>query len=291
MMGRIAVVFLAFSLVPTLSMAQRRGSGGTRTGVHSRGGRLSGPAMSIGSSHRQSGHRRSGHRYGRGHFRPGALVAPPTGYGNINHPGLGHAPNTPGIGVPLHSGIQPLPTINQPLIGPIRPGATGGSPRFRHGKRYRSGYPGRYRSHYNYGGSYGAGGVTVVGVPVVVGRYGYYPQQPQVIIVQQPPYQGQFQAQEPPRHMPGQILTERQAQERGLIYETRPPLAQERPTKPLTLLVFKDHSIYAVSEYWKEGDTICYVTSYGSQNCVSLDLLDVEFSKKLNEERSIKFEL
>ena len=47
----------------------------------------------------------------------------------------------------------------------------------------------------------------------------------------------------------------------------RPPLAQERPTKPLTLLVLKDHSIYAVTEYWKEGDRVCYVTSYGSQNC------------------------
>ena len=291
MMSRIAVVFLALSLVPTLSMAQRRGSGRTGTRMSSPGGRLSGPAMSIGSSHRQSGHRRSGHMYGRGHFRPGALVAPPTGYGNINHPGLGYAPNTPGIGVPLSTGIQPLPTINQPLIGPIRPGVTNFGRPPRHGKRYRSRYPSRYRSYYNYGGSYGAGGVAVVGVPVVVSGYGYYPQQPQVIIVQQPPYQGQFQAQEPPRHMPGQILTERQAQERGLIYETRPPLAQERPTKPLTLLVFKDHSIYAVSEYWKEGDSICYVTSYGSQNCVSLDLLDVEFSKKLNEERSVKFEL
>ena len=285
MMTRIAVVFLAFSLVPTLSLAQRRGSGRTGTRVSSPGGRLSGPAMTIGSSHR------SGHRYGHGHFRPGSLIAPPTGYGNINHPGLGFAPNTPGIGVPLTPGIQPLPTRNQHLIGPIRPGVTDFGRPPRHGKRYRSRYPSRYRSYYNYGGSYGAGGVAVVGVPVVVGGYGDYPQQPQVIIVQQPAYQEQLQAQEPPRHMPGRILTEREAERRGLIYETRPPLAQERPTKPLTLLVFKNHSIYAVSEYWKEDDSICYVTSYGSQNCVSLDLLDVEFTKKLNEERSIKFEL
>lgn len=290
MMTRIAVVFLAFSLVPTLAEAQRRGSGRTGTRVSSPGGRLSGPAMTIGSSHR-SGHR-SGHRYGHGHFRPGSLVAPPAGYGNINHPGLGFAPNTPGIGVPLAQGIQPLPTRNHHLIGPIRPGVTDFGRPHRHGKRYRSRYSSRYRSYYNYGSSYGAGGVAVVGVPVVVGGgYGYYPQQPQVIIVQQPAYQGQLQAQEPPRHMPGKILTEREAEQRGLIYETRPPLAQERPTKPLTLLVFKNHSIYAVSEYWKEDDSICYVTSYGSQNCVSLDLLDVEFTKNLNEERSIKFEL
>jgi hypothetical protein len=290
MMTRIAVVFLAFSLVPTLAEAQRRGSGRTGTRVSSPGGRLSGPAMTIGSSHR-SGHR-SGHRYGHGHFRPVSLVAPPAGYGNINHPGLGFAPNTPGIGVPLAQGIQPLPTRNHHLIGPIRPGVTDFGRPHRHGKRYRSRYSSRYRSYYNYGSSYGAGGVAVVGVPVVVGGgYGYYPQQPQVIIVQQPAYQGQLQAQEPPRHMPGKILTEREAEQRGLIYETRPPLAQERPTKPLTLLVFKNHSIYAVSEYWKEDDSICYVTSYGSQNCVSLDLLDVEFTKKLNEERSIKFEL
>ena len=128
MMSRIAVVFLALSLLPTLSMAQRRGSGRTRTRMSSPGGRLSGPAMSIGSRHRQSGH-----RYGHGHFRPGALVAPPTGYGNINHPGLGYAPNTPGIGVPLSTGIQPLPTINQPLIGPIRPGVTNFGRPPRHG--------------------------------------------------------------------------------------------------------------------------------------------------------------
>ena len=285
MMTRIAAVFLAFSLIPTLALAQRRGSGGTQTRVSSPGGRLRGPVRTVGHGHG------SRHRYGHGHFRPAALVAPPTGYGNINHPGLGYAPNTPGIGVPLTPGIQPLPTISQPLIGPIRPGATAFGPSRRYRRFSRHGHPRRYGNYYNSGGFYGAGGIAVVGVPVVVGGYGYYPQAPQVIIIQQPAYQGQLQAQEPPPPMPGRILTEREAEERGLIYETRPPLAQEKPTKPLALLVFKNHSIYAVSEYWKEGDRICYVTSYGSRNCVSLDLLDQEFTKKLNEERSVKFEL
>lgn len=273
MVTRIAAVLLASSLIPNLAIAQRSGYGGTGTRASSPGAQPGRAAMTTGS--------RYGHRYGHGHFRGQGGLAPPAGYGNINHPGLGYAPNTPGIGYPLTPSIQPMPTISQPLIGPIRPGAVG------FGRPYRYGYPGRYGGYYSYGGYYGAGGVAVVGVPVVVGGYGY-PQAPQVIIIQQPA----DQPQERPRQWPGTIRTEREGENaRGLIYETRPAPAREKPAKPLTLLVFKDHSIYAVTEYWKEGDRLCYVTSYGSQNCVSLDLLDLEFTKRLNEERSVKFEL
>lgn len=295
MPSRMVVTLLALNLVPALAIAQRHGGGhhrgGGGAGQHS--GNSAGPRMGYG--------------YGQGNpgssplvVAPGRGLAPFTGYGNINHPGLGFAPNTPGVGFPITSGIQPLPTTAHPFIGPIRPGATAFGPPVGYGGYYGLPYPPGY--HYGgygpYGYGYGFGGVTVIGVPVAVpvpvavGGYAY-PQQPPQIIIIQPGAQGQPQApaEEQPRHWPSSTRIEREPEkEVRLIYETRPPAA-EKPSQPLTLLVFKNHSIYAVTDYWKEGDRLCYDTSYGTQNCVSFDLLDVEFTRKLNEERNIKFKL
>lgn len=284
MPSRMVVTLLALNLVPALAIAQRHGGGhhrgGGGAGQHS--GNSAGPRMGYG--------------YGQGNpgssplvVAPGRGLAPFTGYGNINHPGLGFAPNTPGVGFPF--------TTAHPFIGPIRPGATAFGPPVgyggRHGQRYPAGYYYGGYGRYGYGG-YGFGGVAVIGVPVAVPVMvdGYaYPQAPQVIIIQQPAGQGEAQAEERPRHWPGPSRVEREPdKETSLIYETRPP-SVEKPSPPLTLLVLKNHSIYAVTDYWKEGDRLCYDTSYGTQNCVSFDLLDLEFTKKLNEERNVKFKL
>ena len=126
-------------------------------------------------------------------------------------------------------------------------------------------------------------------MPVVVGDVSStVPQGPAVIIIQQPG--GPSQAAEgPPRDL---SRSQRQGEKRIILtYESRPPLAGEIPLKPLTLLVFKDHSIRAVTRYWKEGSQLHYVTSHGGQKSVSLDLLDLEFTRKANEERNVKFEL
>src|SRR6266404_6076807 len=64
------------------------------------------------------------------------------------------------------------------------------------------------------------------------------------------------------------------------------------PDQPLVYLIaMKDHTIFATVAYWVQGDTLNYITVEGSQNRASLDLVDREFSKQLNDERHVEFKL
>ena len=77
--------------------------------------------------------------------------------------------------------------------------------------------------------------------------------------------------------------------------QEQPPAAAQQPAddeKPtLYLIAFKDHRIVPALAYWVDGDTVSYVTKDGSQNRVSLSLIDREFSKQLNDERRVPFKL
>ncbi len=306
MVSRLTAMLVAFILTSALAPAQvRGGAGGGRPGAMaggpSHGGARSGAGVGItgGSIRISTG------GFGVGFPRPGVGLAPFTGFGNVNHPGLGFAPNTPGIGFPVGPAIQPLPTLVQPLptapqpfIGPIRPGATVIGPWAGFGYRR---YPFR-------------GGVIAIPVPVYVGGYGYDygygyggivngvtgvgTQTPTVIVIQQPSELGtgqEGQIEQPGTWAgPSRFLYERSEKEeqaRPLIYESRPPSSDEKPVKPLTLLVLKNHTIYAVTDYWKEGDRLYYVTSYGAQGSVSIEEVDLEMTRRLNAERNVKFEL
>ena len=59
----------------------------------------------------------------------------------------------------------------------------------------------------------------------------------------------------------------------------------------LILLAFQDHSIYAATDYWVEGDTLVYTTSYGARNQTPLSSLDLDLTTQLNRERGIEFSL
>jgi hypothetical protein len=58
-----------------------------------------------------------------------------------------------------------------------------------------------------------------------------------------------------------------------------------------TLLAFKDHSFFAVTDYWVENNRLTYVTNYGTNGSAALDQLDLSLTLKLNEDRGIGFEL
>ncbi len=66
---------------------------------------------------------------------------------------------------------------------------------------------------------------------------------------------------------------------------------EEAPLARLTLLVFKDHSIYAVTDYRLEAGQLHYLTSYGAHNAVPIDQLDLEMTVQLNRERNVEFNL
>jgi hypothetical protein len=57
------------------------------------------------------------------------------------------------------------------------------------------------------------------------------------------------------------------------------------------LIAMKDRTIFATVAYWVDGETLNYVTREGSLNHVSLDLVDRDFSRQLNDERHVEFKL
>ena len=59
----------------------------------------------------------------------------------------------------------------------------------------------------------------------------------------------------------------------------------------VALLAFKDHSIVAVTDYWMEGETVYYETSYGGRTGIPLGQLDLSFTQQLNRERNLRFVL
>ena len=57
------------------------------------------------------------------------------------------------------------------------------------------------------------------------------------------------------------------------------------------LIALKDHTIFPAIAYWVEGDTLNYITLQGAKNSVSLDLVDRDFSKQINQDRKVEFGL
>jgi hypothetical protein len=57
------------------------------------------------------------------------------------------------------------------------------------------------------------------------------------------------------------------------------------------LIAYKDHSVYTALAYWMESGALHYVTPQNAHNQVSLDLLDLDLTKKLNAGRGLGFNL
>jgi hypothetical protein len=57
------------------------------------------------------------------------------------------------------------------------------------------------------------------------------------------------------------------------------------------LLAFKDHSIYSALAYWVEDKTLHYVTTLNTHNQASLDLVDLDLTKQLNQDREVPFSI
>lgn len=65
----------------------------------------------------------------------------------------------------------------------------------------------------------------------------------------------------------------------------------EQPLARLTLLALTDSTIFAVTDYWLEGDRLFYLTSTGRQDSLALRELDWETTNQLNAERGVDFVL
>ncbi len=64
-----------------------------------------------------------------------------------------------------------------------------------------------------------------------------------------------------------------------------------RISSRLTLLVFKDNSISAVTDYWVEDGVLYYPSASGSEIAVPLEQVDLGLTVQLNRERGVKFAL
>jgi hypothetical protein len=57
------------------------------------------------------------------------------------------------------------------------------------------------------------------------------------------------------------------------------------------LIAYKNHEIYAVLAYWVEDRTLHYVTTQNTHNQASIDLIDIPFTKSLNQDRQVPFSI
>jgi hypothetical protein len=138
-------------------------------------------------------------------------------------------------------------------------------------------------------------GRRAVYVPYVLPMYGGYvnpyPEQPNVIVIQQPPAP-QVQPQQPqvvinnyadPNARPYEPVTTYQAPARAPV--------QTQADPAYYLIALKDNSIYSAVAYWLENDTLHYVTSGNVRNQVSLDLVDKPLTEDLNKTRQVPVRL
>jgi hypothetical protein len=70
-----------------------------------------------------------------------------------------------------------------------------------------------------------------------------------------------------------------------------PPMNQAKSEQPVTLLQLRDGSMYGLVAYWVEDGQLHYTTTYGGQNSLELDRIDLEETIQLNAERGIQFVL
>jgi hypothetical protein len=61
--------------------------------------------------------------------------------------------------------------------------------------------------------------------------------------------------------------------------------------RPVILLQLRDGSMYGLIDYWAKGDELHYTTTYGSQDSVPLERIDIEKTVQLNAERGVPFAL
>lgn len=66
---------------------------------------------------------------------------------------------------------------------------------------------------------------------------------------------------------------------------------ENQPAQPLTILWLKNGTSFAVTDYWLAGNKLRYVTSYGGENAILLDDLDLQKTVDANASQGLAFVL
>jgi hypothetical protein len=74
--------------------------------------------------------------------------------------------------------------------------------------------------------------------------------------------------------------------------QSQPPAgAPIGPVENYYLIAYKDHSVYPAISFWVEDKTFHYVTTQNTHNQASLDLIDLDLTRNLNQARNVPFNL
>jgi len=71
---------------------------------------------------------------------------------------------------------------------------------------------------------------------------------------------------------------------------TNNPASPTKPDqRPVTLLQLRDGTMYGLTDYWVEDGQLHYTTTYGGQDSIQLDRVDMEKTAELNSGRGVEF--
>jgi hypothetical protein len=139
---------------------------------------------------------------------------------------------------------------------------------------------------YGYGYGYGSGYVDgpsdapppVQPAPTVIINQNFVPDRANPVVqdVPETPDSGAFQAPGPPPVEPPPSDADAAS-------------ASGQPT--IYLIAFRDHSIVPALAYWTEGSMLKYVNMDHGLNQATLDLVDRDMSRLLNQQRNVEFRL
>jgi hypothetical protein len=212
----------------------------------------------------------------------GMIAQSPTGFGRLIYPS-GLPPNQQfgaGFGRLIYPGTGGPPAVRRPgVVGPRSNVALPAVSHPYHGGAVIVPYPVFYGGYYN---SYDAPQAPVQGDGY---DYGYAAQQPSPVVVLNQNFAPDGGPAGPGAYPPGPYLN------------APPPDQSQTAASPdtsqqvLFFIAMKDHTIFPAVAYWVDGDTLNYITNQGVRNRVSLDLVDVDFSKQLNQQRGVDFAL
>ena len=219
-----------------------------------------------------------------------------SGFGSIIHPGTGGPP-------PLRNNAtfarRYAATVGRPLPN-LHVGTAGLGRNLLHSPRptLKHRYPARRTVVYPvaYPVYYGGYNYATPQQPVQVTVHNVQPQ-PSVIINQY--YQTPAANPVLKNYSKGDLP---ETPDRGMKYFQAPIPTQPDPTQienvdaagpqaSIILIAYKDQTIYPAVGYWVEEGTLHYLTTSGSHNRASLELIDEDLSLQLNQERGVEFQL
>ena len=67
--------------------------------------------------------------------------------------------------------------------------------------------------------------------------------------------------------------------------------ASEKSDEPIALLQLRDGSMYGLTDYWVQNGVLHYQTTYGGQNSIALDRIDIPKTEQLNAQRGFVLDL